>query len=114
MTALSSIGATIDYTNASDPELRIKWSAIKNFLNWTNTPIASKQTLDPWLACMFQGLAQWNQQTSTTAHNVVISTPVPGIQSRNNIDNRLTSNYSVTVFSLSPVASTIDADDLYA
>jgi hypothetical protein len=110
---LSALNATVDYTTPADPELRIKFSAIKNALSWTTAPTqAGIQDLDPWIASIVQMLADWNASTSTQAHDVVVGQPFAGIQSRNNIDNRPTYTYSTTVFSKTPVVAKPDADDL--
>ena len=110
---LSALGATVDYTTAADPELRIKFSAIKDVLTWTTPPTsAGTQDLDPWIASIIQKLADWNSSISTTVHDVVVAQPFPGIQSRNNIDNRPTYSYTATVFSKTPVVGKPDADDL--
>lgn len=113
-TPLSVLGATIDYSDPNDPEIRIKWSAVKNFLNWSTPPTSANASLDPWFASCLQGLALWNDSVSTTNHNLVVDLPSPGIQPRNNIDNRLTSSYNATVFALNAVSATIDADNLIA
>ncbi|MGL5874009.1 MAG: hypothetical protein ACRC2R_16845 [Xenococcaceae cyanobacterium] len=110
---LSALGATVDYTTSADPELRIKFSAIKDVLSWSTAPTsAGTQDLDPWIASIIQKLADWNSATSTQTHDVVVGQPLPGVQSRNNIDNRPTYSYSATVFSKTPVAVKPDADDL--
>lgn len=112
-TPLSALGATVDYTTAGDPELRIKFSAIKDALSWTTVPTSNGiQDLDPWLGCIIQKLADWNSSVSTTAHDVVIAQPFAGIQSRNGIDNRPTYSYTATIFSKTPVVAKPDADDL--
>ena len=111
-TPLSALGATIDYTDAADPELRIKFSVVKDVLDWTTVPTAPTADLDPWMASIIQKLADWNSAQSTAIHDVVCSQPFAGIQSRNGIDNRLVYTYSVAAFGKTPVANRLDADDL--
>jgi hypothetical protein len=46
---LSALGATLDTSTPSDPELRIKWSAINTVLNWDTVPTTGTADLDPWI-----------------------------------------------------------------
>jgi hypothetical protein len=111
---LNALGATVDYTTESDPELRIKWSAIKDALTWTTAPTsAGTQDLDPWIASIVHKIHEWDATQTTELHDVTIpQAPFQGVGSRNNIPGRVTYSYTVTVFTKTPVPSKPDADDL--
>lgn len=114
-TPLTALGTDveIDYSTASNPILKIPFNAIKNALSWTTPPTSSApQDLDPWIASILQALADWNSSVSTELHDVVVSAPFPGVQTRNNIDGRPTYSYTATVFGKTPIAAKPDADDL--
>lgn len=114
-TPMSALGAgvSVDYSTPANPVLKIPYSAIASALSWTTPPTSGGvQDLDPWLASIFQSLADWNTAQTTVAHDVVVNQPFPGVQNRNNINSRPTFTYNATVFSKTPVASKPDADDL--
>jgi hypothetical protein len=112
-TPLSALNATVDYSTAANPKLTIEFNSIKDAIAWTTAPTqAGTQDLDPWIASILQKLADWNSASTTETHDIVISQPFAGIQSRNSVNNRPTYSYTATVFSKTQVASKPDADDL--
>jgi hypothetical protein len=114
-TPLTALGAatlvTVNYATPANPQLEINYTAINTAGAWTTVPTATGvQDLDPWLVCMLQKLADWNSSINTEVHDVVVSQPFVGVASRNNIDNRLTFTYTVTVYQKTGVAGKPDAD----
>lgn len=107
-------GVNVDYTNPSDPVLKIPYSAIAGVISWTTTPTAQNEKLDPWMTGVLQKLANYATDNPTNeTNNIVVSQPTnntPG--TRNNIQNRKNSRYITTVWSTSTTNPVLDGDEL--
>ena len=112
-TPLTALGATVDYTDANNPKLVIPYDGVKVAGNWGTKPTsAGVQDLDQWMTGIVGTLGVWNAQQTTEIHDVVVALSFVGNSTRNNIANRPTITYNITVYNKTPLIIELDCDDV--